>query len=351
MIRPHILVVDDDRDTLLLIGMVLEQQGYRVSQAEDAQAAWPLIEADPPDLIVLDVMMPGEDGFSMTRRLRENPTTADLPILLFTAKGLLNDKATGFQAGADDYLTKPVHPADLLARVHAILARRGLGAPPKHPQIAACVGIGPEGNAASAAVGLTRALAALDRAAVVIGPVAEPDDMLSDLLADPASLTPEHIEASLLPLGGGGGALPGPAFALYESQLDAAGLDDLLDALAPLADTAVFYLGPVSDELNCTLLRLANHLLLVAEPTRESLTAAHHITTHLCDLGATRPRTSLALVYHTDDAAQLNTDAIREGLGIASVLLVPAWQKADAEPYHSLAQRLRKRAGAASSGI
>src|SRR5688572_33191992 len=104
MTTPHILVVDDDPDTRVLVSLVLEDHGYRVSAVENAPAAWDFLQTELPDLILLDVMMPGEDGFTFVRRLRAHHPTASVPILMFTAKSLLDDKATGFQAGADDYL-------------------------------------------------------------------------------------------------------------------------------------------------------------------------------------------------------------------------------------------------------
>lgn len=117
----HILVVDDDRGAARLIGMLLERQGYRISVAYSGQAALDAVQADPPDLIILDVMMPHMDGYAVARQLRALPATAHIPIIMFTAKGLADDKAEGFEAGVDDYLTKPVHPAELAARVKAAL--------------------------------------------------------------------------------------------------------------------------------------------------------------------------------------------------------------------------------------
>ncbi len=126
----HILVVDDDRGAARLIGMLLERQGYRVSVVYSGGAALDAAQADPPDLIILDVMMPHMDGYAVARQLRALPTTAHIPIIMFTAKGLADDKAEGFEAGVDDYLTKPVRPAELAARVKAALARGTSGVSP-----------------------------------------------------------------------------------------------------------------------------------------------------------------------------------------------------------------------------
>jgi len=116
----HILIVDDDERIRGLLKKFLSRNGFWVSAARDAAHARRLLEGLEFDLIVLDVMMPGEDGFSLTKSLRETLTT---PILLLTAKGDSEDRITGLEAGADDYLSKPFEPKELLLRINAILRR------------------------------------------------------------------------------------------------------------------------------------------------------------------------------------------------------------------------------------
>ncbi|HEY5728933.1 MAG TPA: response regulator [Anaerolineales bacterium] len=120
-----ILIVDDDLDTLRLVGLMLQRQGYQISAATNGQQGLEKAFEEDPDLILLDVMMPDMDGYEVTRRLRQNPPTAETPILMFTAKAQLDDKVIGFEVGADDYLTKPTHPSELQARVKTLLARAG----------------------------------------------------------------------------------------------------------------------------------------------------------------------------------------------------------------------------------
>jgi pilus assembly protein CpaE len=120
-----ILIVDDDLDTLRLVGLMLQRQGYQISAATNGQQGLDKAFEEDPDLILLDVMMPDMDGYEVTRRLRQNPASMNTPILMFTAKTQLDDKVTGFEAGANDYLTKPTHPSELQARVKTLLARVG----------------------------------------------------------------------------------------------------------------------------------------------------------------------------------------------------------------------------------
>ncbi len=118
-----ILIIDDDLDTLHLIGLMLQKQGYQIVVANNGEQGLLKVTEESPDLIVLDVMMPDMNGYAVAQRLRANPETEKIPILIFTAKSQLDDKVTGFEAGADDYLTKPTHPTELQAHVKALLSR------------------------------------------------------------------------------------------------------------------------------------------------------------------------------------------------------------------------------------
>lgn len=120
----RILIADDDVETLRLVGMMLEHQGFEILAAANGhQAIQKAIEAQPA-LVILDVMMPDVDGFEVAARLRSHPMTEAIPILMFTAKAAVNDRIAGFQAGADDYLTKPVRPSELVIRVETLLQRQ-----------------------------------------------------------------------------------------------------------------------------------------------------------------------------------------------------------------------------------
>jgi two-component system phosphate regulon response regulator OmpR len=121
-LSPHILVVDDDTRLRALLARYLSEQGFIVSTARSAADARAKLKSLTYDLMVLDVMMPGENGFDLTRSLRV-PTTPSLPILLLTAKGETDDRIEGLEAGADDYLMKPFEPRELLLRINAILRR------------------------------------------------------------------------------------------------------------------------------------------------------------------------------------------------------------------------------------
>ena len=119
-----ILVVDDDPDTVKFINIMLSRLGYTVVSATSGMEALDKVQVEHPDLIILDVMMPGMDGYEVSRNLRRNPKTATTPILMFTAKTTIEDKLAGYDAGVNLYLTKPIHPIDLQANIRNLLAQK-----------------------------------------------------------------------------------------------------------------------------------------------------------------------------------------------------------------------------------
>ena len=121
----RILIADDDAQIVRLVRSYLEQAGYGVLTAADGDQALHIIRRDRPDLVVLDVMMPGRDGFELTRLLRADESLASIPILMLTARVEDADKLSGLNNGADDYLTKPFNPLEVVARVRALLRRAG----------------------------------------------------------------------------------------------------------------------------------------------------------------------------------------------------------------------------------
>jgi len=120
---PRILVIDDDAAIAELVAINLEMAGYEVTHAEDGIKGQALAIQMLPDLIVLDLMLPRVDGFTVCQRLRRDDRTADIPVLMLTALSQTQDKVEGFNSGADDYLTKPFELEEMLARVRALLRR------------------------------------------------------------------------------------------------------------------------------------------------------------------------------------------------------------------------------------
>ena len=131
--QPRLLLVDDEATLRVPLGEYLSRQGFRVTEADSAARARSLLREDMPDLVLLDIMMPGEDGLSLCRHLVE---ARDIPVILLTAKGEATDRIVGLEIGADDYVVKPFEPRELVARIRSVLRRAGRnGAPPEDNEI------------------------------------------------------------------------------------------------------------------------------------------------------------------------------------------------------------------------
>jgi len=118
--EPHVLIVDDERDILDPLAAYVSKNGFRVSKAADARAARDILAAHAVDIALIDIMMPGEDGLALTGFIR---ATSKVPVILLTAKGEETDRIVGLELGADDYVTKPFSPRELVARIKAVLRR------------------------------------------------------------------------------------------------------------------------------------------------------------------------------------------------------------------------------------
>jgi DNA-binding response OmpR family regulator len=135
----QLLMIEDDTRLAQMVGEYLRQSGFGFAHAADAQAGLARLQGeggDPPDLVILDLMLPDMDGLEVCRRIRALPDArAQMPVLMLTAKGDPLDRIIGLELGADDYLPKPFEPRELLARIRAVLRRRGEGAPPAAKQL------------------------------------------------------------------------------------------------------------------------------------------------------------------------------------------------------------------------
>lgn len=122
-IQPHILLVEDEKSLVELLRYNLEQSGYRVTVATNGEEALTSVADDRPDLVLLDWMLPLMSGLEVCRQLRRQPTTSNIPIIMLTARGEEGDRIRGLDAGADDYVSKPFSPSELVARIRAVLRR------------------------------------------------------------------------------------------------------------------------------------------------------------------------------------------------------------------------------------
>ncbi|MBN2578350.1 MAG: response regulator [Pirellulales bacterium] len=134
MAREKILVIEDEEEIQELVGYNLAKQGYRAIRAETGEEGLRLVHRELPDLILLDLMLPGIDGLEVCRALKRDPEAQQIPIIMLTAKGEESDIVTGLELGAEDYVTKPFSPRVLVARIRALL-RRSAASPPDDEEV------------------------------------------------------------------------------------------------------------------------------------------------------------------------------------------------------------------------
>jgi len=284
----RILIVDDDPNALRLIGYALQRQNYEIIVAQNGEEALAKAQSEKPDLIILDIMMPSIDGYEVLRRLRKTPHTIRVPVILFTAKSQVDDKITGFEAGADDYLTKPVTPAELVARVKALLLRASYSGPTKaRARVIGLLSIKGGVGATSVALNVATILAQRDKKVLLIecqpytGTLARqmglrPKSTLASLGELEASAIDEaSVKGCVVQHQTGVRIIAAPTQPATATQpLTADHAQALIRYLDDLAEVVLLDLGSQVSAAVRQLLARCDHVLLVSEATELALTLA-----------------------------------------------------------------------------
>lgn len=315
-----ILVVDDDVDSLKLIGLMLQRQGYEVIAASSGGQAIDKAAGERPDLIILDVMMPDMDGYQVCRHLRGNDQTREIPIIMFTAKTLVDDKVAGFEAGADDYLTKPTHPAELASRVKAVLARSiaRQRTPADGKGGLSCAFIGAKGGIGTTtlAVNVGTILAGRDVTTLAdfrlgMGSIGLSMGFprasgLANVLGRPtAEITARAIEAELITHNSGLRLLISSARA-RESQINVSqeSAVAVVKGLTTLSRNVLLDLGSGLNRLSARLLREVQQIVVTVEPNRVALLMAKDMLQEIHQIGGTGA-TNVVIINRTPSGLQI----------------------------------------------
>ncbi len=376
-----ILLIDDDIDTLRLVGLMLQRQGFEVQVASNGPQALGMAKADPPNLIVLDVMMPEMDGYEVARNLRADPATGEIPIIMFTAKGDVDDKVAGFEAGVDDYLTKPTQPRELIAHIRAVLARTSKRTAPLGPAdsrahliavLAARGGLG----VTSVALNLGITLREDTKKDVVVaefrpgqGTIGlelgyQNSESLNRLLKRrPNEISASEIEAELTshPLGT---RLLLSSYQPRDSQLMAsvANFEAITRHIAHTARYVIIDLGPALTPVADKVIKLCDEIILVVEPVPQTVTHTKALVNDLFNLGVGEGKITPVLVNRVRSDVQLSWSQVQDQLGLnIAVIFTPAPELAfqasmknlpivlqqrdslTAQQYNKLAERITQR--------
>lgn len=315
-----ILIVDDDIDSLKLIGLMLQRQGYEISAASSGAQALTKASNEVPELIILDVMMPDMDGYEVCRRLRVNPNTQTIPIIMFTAKTLVDDKVAGFEAGADDYLTKPTHPAELASRVKAVLARSAAKKGARKDEGTVLAVLGAKGGVGTTTIATNIAAALQKQSPTILTDVRFGQGSLgpslgisrasgfANLLTRPAGdVNGRTIEGELVDHRSGLRLLLSSSRP-REAQLNPTPdtVANILRNLRSMAKIVVVDLGSGLSPLNQRLLRDASHVLLTVEPNHVSLGMARGLLKDLAEIGVDKANISVVILNRTQSSIQVS---------------------------------------------
>jgi pilus assembly protein CpaE len=322
-----ILIVDDDVNALKLIGYSLHREGYEIIAAQSGEEALAKAQEERPQLVILDIMMPHMDGYEVCRRLRANPQTAHVPVMMLTAKTQVEDKVAGFEAGADDYLTKPVIPAELMARVKALLLRSTYAAPAKAKTIAL---VGAKGGVGvtTLTVNLGITLAQMDKDVILLdlqpysGAVAlqlglSPADTIADLLKrEPTSLSQSVVEDFLIKHPSGIRVLlaaQGPQS--IQRQLTLPHLEAIISSLETVAQYIILDMGSQLSPSAQQVLKKCSQVILVTEPDKIALILAQKALDSLQALDVKGSRIDIVAVNRTRSASAPTRSTIESTLG------------------------------------
>ena len=278
-----LLLVDDDRDMLKLLGLAFHRKGFEVVGAENGETALRKAKEETPDAVILDVMLPDMSGLEVCQRLHQDRATADVPVLLLSARGQTVDKLAGFQAGADDYVTKPFEMPELVARVEVILARTTQKRAPVG-RVITFVGAKGGVGTSTVAANVATAMAIKGKSTVIadlhpyMGTICTqlgltPRRTLADIvMLPPDRLNDRAVTMSLETHHTGLRVLAAPLQPL-PAEPDAQTAQDLFESLRPTAETIIID-APAYSSLGRVMLKRSDVVALVAEPHTISMSCA-----------------------------------------------------------------------------
>jgi DNA-binding response OmpR family regulator len=336
----RILVVDDDVNALRLIAYALHREGFETLTAKSGPEALQILSETPVDLVILDIMMPEMDGYEVCRRIREQPATARLPVIMLTAKSQVEDKVRGFQVGADDYVTKPVLPAELIARVKALLARASYIAQPAATQRGNVITfLGAKGGVGTSTLVVNVGIALAERKKSVIlfdanyhtGTIAmqlglRPGPGLAALFKDAAGIPAKAVTSALVPHATGLRVFPTvPREELVGITIPPARTHQILEELEQQADFVLVDAGACFTPHANVCISRSRRVVVVTESDPLALEAAQQTISALMKMDLHGAMVDVVLVNRTRSATVVSRTEAEQFLGMTLAgYIIPA---------------------------
>jgi pilus assembly protein CpaE len=332
--NPSVLIVDDSVDTLRLTGMVFHRGGYQVHTARSGAEALDKVATLRPNLLVLDVMMPDMSGLDLCKQLRGTADTAQLPIIMVSAKGFVDDRISGFEAGADDYVAKPADPQELLARAKALLHRASYGQKPAAQTVAV---VGAKGGVGTTTVAVNLAATLMLEGHLVVLVELRPDrgsagtylnleaaHDLGDLLAIEAdNIDGQNVSKSILrhPTGLQTVLAPGKGSGRV---LTPEHVQSIIRALRQQVEFIVLDLAAVTAPGARQALEASDHIFLITEPETVSVACAKKDLAILEEWGV-HSQTQIVIVARTAPEVTLQRTEVENQLNPRHQGERPVW--------------------------
>ena len=339
-----ILVIEDDQSALRFIGYTLEQEGYQVLTATNGLTGLRKAQSEAPDLIILDIMLPGIDGFEICHRLRAEPQTAQLPILMLSAKAQEIDKATGLNVGANDYLTKPADPSEIVSRVQTLLAPKASASSKMVSFLGAKGGVG----TTTMMVNIAIALSQQGKRVIVVDlcpngiNVAEhlglkPEHTITELVAKSVdTIDPRDIETALAVHHTGVRILARSRLSGGYDEIPPPDVDLLLERLGELTDYLLVDLPFPPSESGKVALTKCDLIIIVTDSKADGLASIKSTTALLGLSGIAQQRMGTVIVdqdviFPEVELSKMKT-TIELNTGVSLLEIIPFDTKASIEP-------------------
>jgi len=299
-----ILVIQDDPSALRLIEHTLRQEGYQVITATNGRDGLKKVKREEPDLIILDILLPGIDGFEVCQRLRADPQTSQLPILVLSAKAREADKATGLKVGADDYIAKPADPSEIVSRVESLLAKKTAA----KSEMVAFVGSKRGVGTTTLVVNVAIALSQRGKRVIVVDLCTnganiadylglEPGRAITELLMRPIdTIDRSDLEAALAVHHTGVRALTIPQTSGEQKGFSPSDIDLLVDRLRQVADYLLVDLPFQPSNAALAILSKCNFVAIVTDSKAGALSSVKSVATVLGLLGISQQRMGAVVI-------------------------------------------------------
>jgi len=333
-----ILIVDDEPHMLRLLGMALEHVGYRIAVAQDAKQALAKVQSENPDLIILDVMLPGVSGVELCQQLRQEPGTADIPIIMLSAKVEVADRIAGLKAGADEYVIKPVDPAELAARVESLLTRVRRRKEEHAPGAGKVVSfVGAKGGVGTTTMALNLGIALVMQQKSVVAAelrtypgsfpillgLRRPKSLADLMTLEPRAISARELSQILPSHSSGLRVLCAPPDFGVQADFDSERVKAIIAGLAGMADYVVLDLASHPVVGFREAIQQSHTLVLVMEPVRECLESAMLMAGFLKSLAGAGLVLRVAIVNRVPIAMSVTRCEIENKLGWEVIVSLP----------------------------